>query len=264
MKKVFIDPGHGGQDSGAVGHGLQEKHLTLAIALKVRDLLNNQYEGHAIQMSRTTDQTVSLSQRTNQANTWGADYLVSIHINAGGGTGFESYIYNGSYANKPETHRRRSLIHDEIVRETNFRDRGKKEANFHMLRESRMPSVLTENGFIDHDTDANKLKNDAFLTKIAAGHARGIARALNLKKKSSTTYYRVITGSFKNHSNANERVRDLKAKGFDSFITSITHEGEIFYRVVTGSFQQRKNAEVQKDQLKKSGFTSFIEVYEVK
>lgn len=95
MVKIFIDPGHGGTDPGASANGLQEKQLTLQIALALRNILLNEYQNVTVQLSRTSDQTVSLTQRTNAANSWGADYFLSIHINAGGGTGFEDYIYPG-------------------------------------------------------------------------------------------------------------------------------------------------------------------------
>ncbi len=105
MAKIYLDPGHGGTDPGAQGNGLQEKNVTLAIALKVRDILNRDYEGHTIRMSRSSDVTVSLPQRTNDANSWGADYFVSIHINAGGGTGYEDFIYNGSVSSQDISYR---------------------------------------------------------------------------------------------------------------------------------------------------------------
>src|SRR5699024_7197767 len=183
MVKLFIDPGHGGSDPGASGYGLQEKNVTLTIALKLRDILNAEYTGHSIKMSRTTDKTVSLRQRTDMANAWGADYLQSIHINAGGGTGFESYIYNGNFSGKEKTNKLRNYIHDEVIEQTNFGNRGKKEANFHMLRESSMAASLTENGFIDYKADANKLKSDAFLSKVARGHVNGLVKAFDLNKK---------------------------------------------------------------------------------
>ena len=94
MVKIFIDPGHGGSDPGAVGFGLQEKNLTLDIANRVRDILMSEYENVCIKMSRTSDVFVSLSSRTNAANKWGADFYLSIHINSGGGTGFETYRYS--------------------------------------------------------------------------------------------------------------------------------------------------------------------------
>lgn len=83
MVKIFIDPGHGGTDSGAVGNGLKEKDLTLKISKKIKEKLAN-YENVQIKLSRESDQTLSLPQRTNMANAWGANYLISVHINAGG------------------------------------------------------------------------------------------------------------------------------------------------------------------------------------
>ncbi|WP_101842561.1 N-acetylmuramoyl-L-alanine amidase [Halobacillus sp. Marseille-P3879] len=192
--KIFIDPGHGGSDSGAEGNGLQEKDLTLEIALQTQGILDHEYEGHSLQLSRTTDQKVSLDDRTDMANNWGADYLVSIHVNAGGGTGFESYTYNGSYPGKDETNRLSGIVHDEIVNQTGFNDRGKKEADFHMVRESAMPAVLTENGFIDNGTDAEYLKSESYLTNIARGHAQGIADALNLTRRPQA-YVEIVADS---------------------------------------------------------------------
>lgn len=220
MVNIFIDPGHGGTDTGASGYGLLEKDVTLKIALKLRDILNDDYTGHAIKMSRTTDKAVSLRERTNMANAWGADYLQSIHINAGGGTGFESYIYNGSFSGKKRTDQLRNTIHQKIVAQTGFSDRGKKEANFHMLRESSMASSLTENGFIDHQGDATKLKKDAFLDKIAQGHAQGLAKALDLKKKGSPgkqKYIEILADSLWTYNSADW---DDKAE--------IVHEGDVY------------------------------------
>ena len=182
MSKIYLDPGHGGTDPGAQANGLKEKDVTLKIALKVRDILNRDYEGHSIRMSRTTDTTKSLAQRTNDANSWGAKLFVSIHINAGGGTGYEDYIYNGSVSNNTVAYR--DKLHAEIMKQVDFTNRGKKRANFHVLRESNMPAILTENGFIDNAGDAAKLKSDAYLNRIALGHANGIAQALGLKRKS--------------------------------------------------------------------------------
>lgn len=261
MKKIFIDAGHGGTDGGASANGLVEKNLTLDLALRTRALLNELYSGHEVRMSRTTDVGLTLLQRTNAANQWGADFLVSIHINAGGGTGFESFIYNGSFSGKPATNTMRGKVHDAIVSQTGFNDRGKKEANFHMVRESNMPACLTENGFIDRVADANLLKSSAFLDQIARGHAVGIANALSLPPKDSSgggTLYRVVTGSFTNRQHADEQIAALQAKGFDSFILPFTSGGTTYYRVITGSFAQRANAEARVAALSAAGFESFI------
>ncbi|MFD1452265.1 N-acetylmuramoyl-L-alanine amidase [Oceanobacillus sojae] len=184
MVKIYLDPGHGGSDTGAVGQGLQEKHVTLAFALKIRNILNNRYQGHQIRMSRSTDSTVSLAARTNDANQWGADYFISIHINAGGGAGYEDYIHS-NLSNQGTTGKYRKIMHEEIIKQANLQNRGRKQANSHVLRESSMPAFLTENGFIDHAADAAKLKSDTILEQIALGHARGIARVFQLSAKSS-------------------------------------------------------------------------------
>ena len=275
MVKIYLDPGHGGNDSGAVGNGLREKDLTLTIARKIRDQLLN-YQNVQVRMSRDSDKTMSLKQRTDDANSWGADYLISVHINAGGGTGFESYIYNGNYSGKPETNRKRNIIHDEIMKQLpGVRDRGKKEANFHMLRESRMQAVLTENLFIDNKDDADKLKQDAWLDRIAQGHVNGLVKVFNLKPKESpqpdpkpNVYYRVIAGSFQERANAEKRIEELQKAGFESFIDikEVKQPGSnpiVFYRVVAGSFQDRTNAEKRVEELQKAGFDAFIDIYEV-
>lgn len=180
MVKILIDPGHGGTDPGAVGNGLLEKVLTLTIAYKIRDFLL-QYENTQVKLSREGDQTLSLKQRTDMANAWGADFLLSVHINATpGGTGFESFVYtNASTASIAH----QNVIHPEIMKQIDFKDRGKKRGNLHMVRESKMPAILTESGFIDNVADAAKLKQDAYLNKIAQGHVNGIVKAFGLKKK---------------------------------------------------------------------------------
>lgn len=191
MVKVFIDPGHGGTDSGAVGNGLQEKNLTLQISTRIRDILLAEYNNVSVLMSRTGDTFPSLAARTNQANSWGADFFLSVHINAGGGTGYEDFIYPGSGA---PTTTYQSNIHSEILKLVSFTDRGKKQQNFHVLRESNMPALLTENGFIDNATDAEKLKTAAFIESLARGHVNGIVKCFNLPKKSTAVYHTVVSG----------------------------------------------------------------------
>ena len=180
MVKIFIDPGHGGSDPGAVGNGISEKNITLQIANQIQQMLLNEYENVSVRMSRTTDQTVCLNARTSAANSWGADFYLSVHINSGGGTGFESYVYPKVNAlTKSYQH----AIHEEVVKQIDYRDRGQKQANFHVLRESNMPALLTENGFVDNISDANKLKDPAFINRIARGHVNGLARAFGLRQK---------------------------------------------------------------------------------
>lgn len=210
MKKVMIDPGHGGSDSGAVGNGLREKDLVLTIAKGIEaELSAYQVE---VKLTRTTDRIVSLTDRSRQANAWGADLFISIHINAGGGTGFETFIHPTDGAKVKELQK---TLHQAIIKPLNVRDRGRKTANFAVLRETNMPAILTESLFIDHATDAALLKNRSTIETIVAGHREGIVRALQLSRKHLLSVhdqiYRVIVdgkqvGAYKEAKNAAKQV----------------------------------------------------------
>lgn len=174
--KLYLDPGHGGSDSGAVGNGLQEKDITLDISLQVRDLLAA--KGVDVRMSREDDTTRSLDYRTDDANAWGATLFVSIHINSGGGTGFESYRYPTAGQATVNAH---NILHPAIMSSIgSVNDRGMKTANFHVLRETAMPAILTENLFIDTAADAALLADAGFRSASAQGHANGIAQILGV------------------------------------------------------------------------------------
>ncbi|BAB04685.1 N-acetylmuramoyl-L-alanine amidase [Halalkalibacterium halodurans] len=181
--KIFLDPGHGGHDPGAVANGLQEKDLVLTISKQIRDILTSEFDGVEVTMSRESDRFLSLTERANAANRCGADYFCSIHINAGGGTGFETFIHPNP---SRESGNAQNIIHPRILAEMNVRDRGKKSANFAVLRQTNMPAILTENLFIDNPADAALLKEDQFITKIARGHAEGIADAFGLKRRTGS------------------------------------------------------------------------------
>ncbi|MDY7223991.1 N-acetylmuramoyl-L-alanine amidase [Halalkalibacterium halodurans] len=181
--KIFIDPGHGGSDPGAVANGLREKDLTLAIAKALKKYLE-QFEGIEVRLSREDDRFLSLAERTRLANEWGADIFISIHINAGGGTGFETFVFTNA-SSKSVAYQ--NVIHEEIMKVMGVTDRGKKRANFAVLRTSRMPAILTENLFIDRASDAAKLKDPTFISYVAKGHGEGIVKVFGLKRKSNTS-----------------------------------------------------------------------------
>ncbi|MBE3555565.1 MAG: N-acetylmuramoyl-L-alanine amidase [Firmicutes bacterium] len=192
---IVLDPGHGGIDTGAVGNGLQEKNLTLAIAQRAAGALSAYVAD--IYLTRNSDRYVSLSQRATLANQKQADAFLSIHINAGGGSGFESYRYSGQGVS-PETVAFQSAFHQEMATfyaQYTFPDRGMKTADFAVLRETKMKAVLSENLFIDQPTDAQFLQ--AHLQLIGDATARALATALHLSPVSSpppapTALYRVL------------------------------------------------------------------------
>src|SRR5690625_1225510 len=146
MVKVFIIACQGGSDVGAVANGLREIYITIKIAKKIRSRLKN-YSEVNVQMSETSDTYPSLSIRANMANSWGADLFVSIHINASGGVGYEDDIHSTQGSNTKAGRVQRST-NNEVIKATGRRNRGRKKANFAVLRQTKMPAILTENGFI--------------------------------------------------------------------------------------------------------------------
>lgn len=263
-KVVWLDAGHGGEDSGAVGNGLYEKNITLSLTNRVGEILTKEFDGVTVKYSRTTDKTMSLSERTNAANKAKADYFMSIHVNAGGGTGYEDFVYNGRIQSTTESARK--AVHDEVKKVLNkygIRNRGTKKANFHVLRETTMPAILVETLFIDNKEDANLLKNKTFLEDIAQAYAKGIAKVVGAKKKPkpqpspsnpSGTIYRVQVGAFKNKENAYALEKKVEAKGFDAFVKIV----DGLYKVQVGAYSVYANAEKQKARLKAAGFDAFI------
>lgn len=184
MKKVWIDAGHGGNDPGAVGNELKEKNIALDVSLGVKKRLEDNYDGVQVLLTRSTDVFHELSDRTKAANKAGADILVSIHCNAGGGAGgFETFRYTNP---QPASVALQNVLHKEIMvalKPFGVIDRGQKAKNLHMVRESKMPAVLTENLFIDVASDAAKLKRKEIIDALIEGHLTGVAKYLGLQKK---------------------------------------------------------------------------------
>lgn len=184
MKKVFIDAGHGGKDPGAVSNGLQEKDIVLAVSLAIKQQLESQYDGVQVLLCRSSDVFLELKERTDKANAAEADLLLSIHCNAGGGAGgFETFRYTSASTASTSF---QNVLHAEIMaalKPVGVIDRGKKSKNLYMVRESKMPAVLTENLFIDVATDAARLKRPEVIEAIIQGHVSGIAKYLGLKRK---------------------------------------------------------------------------------
>ncbi|MBE2905655.1 N-acetylmuramoyl-L-alanine amidase [Anoxybacillus flavithermus] len=224
MVRIALDAGHGGKDVGAVGNGLREKDLTLTIVKHIGRMLG-EYEGVEVHYTRTDDRFLELSERAELANKLKADYFISVHINAGGGTGFESYVHPNANS---ATIAYQNVIHAEIMKAIgNVTDRGKKRANYAVLRETHMPVILTENLFIDNANDTAKLKSEQFLLQVAHGHVEGIVKVFGLKKKAKTQpqqkvpdgkLYRVQVGAFSDIENAERLAEELKKKGYPSII----------------------------------------------
>ncbi len=182
--KVCIDPGHGGKDPGAVGPtGLQEKIVTLAVAQKVAGILRG--AGIDVILTRDTDKHLGstigadLSARAMVANQAGVGCFVSVHCNSASDSnaqGTETFCYNGA----TEGRKLAGLIQKHLVVALGRPDRGVKEANFAVLRETKMPAALVELAFISNPTEEGLLKNPQFQEKAALAIAQGVADYLGV------------------------------------------------------------------------------------
>lgn len=181
--KVFLDPGHGGKDTGATSNGLKEKDVVLDIALETKKVLDKEYEGVETKISRDSDRFVELTDRAKQANDWGADYFASFHLNSldGSASGFESYIYNGDVSEETKT--RQNHIHSYLADRIDVKDRGRKSANYSVLRNTSMSSILLEYMFIDDSSENELLQKESYRKQLGKLTAKSIADTYDLSKK---------------------------------------------------------------------------------
>ncbi|MDI6742186.1 MAG: N-acetylmuramoyl-L-alanine amidase [Smithella sp.] len=192
MLRLWQDAGHGGSDPGATGNGLREKDVNLAIQQKVTARL----KGYNVELgqSRTGDATLSLTARTNAANAWqkgtGNHLFLSYHANGftdPTANGYEDFVHTtpaaASVKAQDAIHRRVAAVFTKHGR----RNRGKKRANFHVLRETKFPAVLLEVGFVTNPQDAALLKQDSFLDEVAAAIVQGLVDMYGIKKAATAT-----------------------------------------------------------------------------
>ncbi len=171
--KVFLDPGHGGKDKGSSTTKYIEAEINLQIANKVAKGLEE--ENIAVEMSRYEDEFLSLKERTNKSQSSGADLFISIHQNAAeakSADGIET-LYMKDNKELGE------IIQNSLLEHTNAKDRKAKEKNLQVLRDSSIPAVLIETGFISNQTEGYKLSTESYQDKIAKGIVEGIKTYIN-------------------------------------------------------------------------------------
>jgi N-acetylmuramoyl-L-alanine amidase len=179
-KVVVIDPGHGGQDPGAVGiGGLQEKEINLDISLRVAAILSRQ--GVTVVLTRRTDLPSSiqleLQSRVSIAERARADAFVSIHSNA---ISMSRPDVNGLqvfYAPGGNSSLARA-IHSSVLSSINTRDRGLRTARFYVIRRTSMPAALVETGYVTGAEDARNFMDSNWREQMAQAIARGILNFL--------------------------------------------------------------------------------------
>src|SRR5690554_2439267 len=187
MIKIGYDAGHGLNTPGKrTPDGEREWTFNDKVARAFANELAL-YEGVASKRfdDPTGKRDVPLKERTDGANAWGADYYISFHHNAntakwGNWTGVETFVYTNASKKSIEL---ANAIHPALVKAYGLRDRGIKKANLHIVRETKMPSILIEGGFMDSTIDIKKLRDDKVLENAEREIARALAKFLGLKKR---------------------------------------------------------------------------------
>lgn len=178
-KVVAIDPGHGGRDPGAVGNGLYEKNVVFSISQDVITELRRR--GINAISTRTSDIEIDLQPRVDKAEGVRANVFVSIHANAISLSrpdinGLETYYYASSSG-----YRLARNIHNSVLQSVSISDRGIRQARFYVLRQTSMPAVLVETGFITGARDSANFKSESYRKQMAIAIANGIINYLQGK-----------------------------------------------------------------------------------
>ncbi len=188
---VVLDPGHGYGATTANnpdGRTATEIETSLAVGLKTRTLIQNSCTTWTVQMTRTTNLNswISVTQRATMANNWNADRLLSIHCNAGGGTGTETFYCTTDDTNTAPDIAFAQKIQADMVTNGSFNNRRCVEDNsflgYHLgvLRYSNATGCLNEIGFVDNATDAAKLTSETWRNAFALSYFNSLKSSLNL------------------------------------------------------------------------------------
>ncbi len=184
MKKIYIDAGHGGANSGAVYGKRKESEDVFQLAQAVADTLIFQPD-IAVRLSRTADADPELTARTSDANTWGADYFISIHRNAfspNRASGIEAWIYSKSEKNGDAWTKAKRIV-DALCAVTGLGNRGvhlgaPNYTDYAVNNYTKMTSCLLEVGFVDSDKDNAAF--DKHFAEMAKAIAEGLCKAVGV------------------------------------------------------------------------------------
>ena len=172
-KKIYINPGHSDKDPGAVGYETERK-LNVAVSQYMNDYLLANYECETKMNPGTMD---NLNTICADANNWGADLFVSIHFNAGGGDGWECFVY-------AESRRALGVVFEKYIKAAGQNSRGVKvRPGLVVLSKTHMPAILNEGAFVDNLKDIQDWNDDAELKALGIAYAKAAAEFLGLKKK---------------------------------------------------------------------------------
>ncbi|EFB42607.1 hypothetical protein pah_c004o121 [Parachlamydia acanthamoebae str. Hall's coccus] len=183
-KLIIIDAGHGGDDAGAESTNYTEKHLNLTTARLVRTYLKQL--GYSTAMTRNADFFVPLDKRASFANSKNPDLFVSLHYNSAPSKkaeGIEIYYYQSDKDTQRTAQSKvlASTVLDQVIQNTSAKSRGVRTGNFAVIRETNMPAILVEGGFLTNEKEIKNIKDPIYLKKLAWGVAQGIDQFLSKK-----------------------------------------------------------------------------------
>lgn len=252
---VLLDPGHGGYDPGAVCNGLKEKDLNLVLALKVAEKLD--VDGLKVLLTRERDIYVSLADRVALSRRAEPSLFLSLHAKAGGGRGFESFIYSGLGERDPAVLIQKA-IHQSIMRTLGrweIVDRGMKKTAFYVLRHNPAPAVLIESLFIDNAREAAIWREPVFVSTLAASVACGIKTALGLDKEEPEKSQPDIPAA-QSASIADRSEQGITPPSLDQIIrTPEEANRQTLYTVQVGAFAFVENARQRLAEARQAGFS---------
>ncbi len=170
-KKFYIDPGHGGKDAGATGvGGYTEAPIVLEVAKFLKAELLRQ--GAVVKMCREDDTEKTMAERVAEANSWGADFYISIHANwwkEASTKGTETYVYQ--FGGQAEA--LADLVQPLLVATLDTEDRKVKDGNLYVLRKTKAPAILCELGFMTNWEDLEKLIRPENQKAVAVAICKG-------------------------------------------------------------------------------------------
>ncbi len=171
FQTVVIDAGHGGQDLGGQWGRVYEKHLALDTAVRLEKHLKNM--GYRTVMTRRSDYFLTLPQRCQIANRYRNAIFVSVHFNytwKQDVSGLETFYFNS------EGQKIANQVQNSLIRFTRSIDRNEKFARFYVIRNTKMPSILVEGGFVSNEAERKRMKTARFREALARAIADGIRR----------------------------------------------------------------------------------------
>ncbi len=186
---IVIDPGHGGNDLGTHSHSVEEKTLALRTAILTKKYLNE--KGYRVILTRGRDVFISLKKRVAIANDTHSQLFVSIHYNGHKNPeakGVEVFFYEkGRDSRAKRSKQVAECVLSRLVARTRSVSRGVKHGNFHVIRETNMPAILVEGGFVTHPHERSLLKDNKYLDQVARAVAEGVNRFFETTQQTNIT-----------------------------------------------------------------------------